>query len=289
MLSVIIPTHKRASILQICLQKLFDQQNVDFEVIVVEDGATDETRRAIAGFKSERCQFIQQSKSHQGVARNLGAAKAKGDLLLFIGDDIFAEPGFLARHVATHQNHPDDAVAVLGFTTWDPALKINTYMRFLESSGWQFGYDLLKPGFVECADRYKFFYTSNLSIKKAFFEKERFDEDFTGYGWEDMELGYRLLKNRDMRLFYEPTARAYHHHLLTEADLSKKMWAVGKSAVHFEKLHPEIHVIPRGWKRLIIFLATNSAMMLIGRFFGKKLHYRLRSWKIFFESVENPH
>jgi len=168
----------------------------------------------------------------------------------------------------------------------DPALKINSYMRFLESSGWQFGYGILEPGFIDRKDSFKFFYTSNLSIKKHYFDQEQFDENFKVYGWEDTELGYRLFKNHSMRLFYEPSARAYHYHLVEVSDLTKKMRAIGKSAVHFERLQPEVRVVPTGPKKALITVATQPLAISIGRLFGKKTYYQLKSWKEFMRGVK---
>ncbi|MFH1012692.1 MAG: hypothetical protein V1760_03000, partial [Candidatus Peregrinibacteria bacterium] len=195
------------------------------------------------------------------------------------------EPGFLRRHYDAHLAHAEEDIVVLGHTTWDPVLPINPYMRFLESSGWQFGYGQLSPGFVARADRYKFFYTSNISLKRSFFEKEWFNETFRGYGWEDIELGYRLVKKHGMKLFYEPEAKAYHHHVVMEADLSEKMQVIGRAAVTFEKLHPEVRLVPRGLKKWLIKLAVNPLGIWMGRLLGKNFYYKLRSWKEFFKGL----
>lgn len=282
MISVIIPTYNRVEVLKICLDKLRTQEGVEFEIIVVDDGSTDETPHVISSTQNDIVRYIRQPKSQQGVARNRGVAEAKGELIVFIGDDIFVPPNFLKTHWEAHQRMSAENVVVLGYTTWDPLLEINNYMRFLENSGWQFGYGFLKPGFMERDDAYKFFYTSNISMKKSFFEQEKFNESFKGYGWEDIELGYRLAARHGMRLFYEPQARAYHHHLVPESDLPKKMQAVGRSARLFEELHPEVRVVPRGWKRLLIRLATNPLGLFFGRLIGGDFNYKLRSWREFF-------
>ena len=262
MLSVIIPTFNRPEILKTCLQKLQAQQGVDFEVIVEDEGL------------------------HQAVARNWGVAKAKGDIIVFIGDDIFVEPGFLEWHAKRHAEYPDENVVVLGYTTWDPALKITRYMRFLEDSGWQFGYKFLKSAMIGRAAPYKFFYTSNISLKKSFFEKEKFNEDFVFYGWEDIELGYRLWKKHDMKIYYEPQAIAYHHHFLDEADLQKKMRNVGKSAVHFQNLQPDLQVFPRGLKAFVLRLAANNWTLPVFKIFGRDVYYRMKSWREFLEGAK---
>lgn len=288
-LSIIIPTHNRADILKTCLEKLVAQQGVDFEVIVVDDGSTDSTESEMSNFQcpisNSNCKdfiYIRQKASHQAVARNRGVQASTGDIIVFIGDDIFVEPEFLMKHHDRHTEYPDENIVVLGHTTWDPALPINAYMRFLEDSGWQFGYRFLNPGMIGRAEPYKFFYTSNISLKRSFFEKEKFNEDFVFYGWEDIELGYRLWKKYGMRIYYEPQAIAYHHHLIEPSDLSVKMRSIGKSARHFQELQPDVQIIPRGLKALILKLSTNRWTLPLFRLGGKRLYYQLKSWRAFY-------
>lgn len=297
-LSVIIPTHNRADILKTCLQKLTEQQGVNYEIIVVDDGSTDHTEKIVENLKSknaclrqhyvgqENLKFIKQKASHQGVARNRGVKAAKGEIIVFIGDDIFVEPNFLQKHHDCHTKHPEENVVTLGFTTWDPNLAINSYMRFLENSGWQFGYNFLKPGWVNHKEPFKFFYTSNISLKKSFFEKECFDENFTCYGWEDIELGYRLWKKHNMKLYYEPQAPALHHHYLDESYLEKKMQNVGQSAIHFQNLHPKVQVIPKGWKAFLLKIASNQLIIFLCHILNKNIYYKIKSWQQFFAGLK---
>lgn len=291
LISVVLPTYNRASVLKTSLERLSQQKGVEFEVIVVDDGSSDGTSEIsnvqfpMSNWK--RLKYIHQSNSGQAVARNRGMKEAKGELILFFQDDTFAvEDDFLKKHLDAHEKHSDQNIAVLGFTTWDSALEINDYMLFLEASGWQFGYAFLKPGFVDHPDPWKFFYTSNISIKKSLFNKEKFNEKFRAYGWEDMELGYRLWKNHGMKLFYEPNAKAHHHHLIPEADLPKKMRKVGSSALKFQKLHPELSVIPTGWKRFLIWLATRIPSVTLAKWISKNLYFKIDSWREFFVGVK---
>lgn len=293
-ISVIIPTFNRADALKISLEKIMQQKDIDFEVIVVDDGSTDHTEQVVKKIMSDlpvgaidqsRFQYIKQKNSRQAVARNNGIKKATGEIILFGQDDIFMEPNFLKYHHDSHIKNSNENIVVLGFTTWDLKIEINDYMKFLENSGWQFGYNKLKPGIIDRKDIYKFFYTSNISMKKSFFKKEWFNEDFTCYGWEDVEIGYRLWKNHNMQLFYEPKAIGYHHHEIPESDLKKKMNTIGKSAVHFKKLQPKIKIIPSGIKGLIIKLGANKLTIPISKLFGKNLYYKVRSWYEFFVGV----
>ena len=283
-LSVIIPTHNRADILELCLNKITRQQGVDFEVIVVDDGSEDHTAKVAAGFKEVI--YVKQKASHQGAARNKGAKRATGDILMFIGDDILTEPGFLMQHMNAHIQNPDESVVVLGYTTWDPFLESTSYMKFLEASGWQFAYHLLNPGFVNHPEPYKFFYTSNISLKKSLFDKEKFNTKFKEYGWEDIELGYRLWARHEMRLYYEPDAVALHHHLTPDSALENHMRAVGHSAVLFEKLQPEVRVIPRGVKAFLLKIVTYPALIWLAHLGGKNMYFKLKSWQQFLKGVK---
>lgn len=283
-LSVIIPTHNRASTLKICLQKLLAQQGVIFETIVVDDGSTDHTEEVVKSFNEVK--YIKQKSSHQAVARNRGIQVATGEVVVFIGDDIFVEPEFLMKHHDRHAENPDENVVVLGFTTWDPDIEITRYMRFLEDSGWQFGYKFLHPKWIGRMDPYKFFYTSNISIKKSLLEKENFNEEFLFYGWEDIELGYRLWKKYDMKMYYEPQAIGFHHHHISEKDLVTKMRNVGKSALHFHHIQPDIQIIPRGMKAMFLKAISNKFTLQLFRILGKNTYYKIKSWNEFFKGVE---
>lgn len=286
-LSIIIPTYNRADILKLCLERLMIQEGVDFEIIVVDDGSTDHTSDIVRELEipnskfQTKIQYIYQKNAHQGVARNRGAKQASGDILLFMGDDILAEPGFLMRHIDVHALHSDEGVVVLGYTTWDPSLPINPYMRFLEASGWQFAYHLLTPGFVGHPEPYKFFYTSNISLKKSLFDKELFNESFKEYGWEDIELGYRLWKKHNMNLYYEPNAKAFHRHLIPEDSLPRRMRSVGRTAVHFERLQSDVQVIPHGFKAVLLTLMTHPFFLPLFRLCGRTMFYKFKSWQQF--------
>ena len=291
-LSVIIPTHNRAEILKTCLSRLASQQDADFEVIVVDDGSTDHTEAMVEMLRVDykmanwsNLYYIKQPPSQQGIARNKGAQKASGDIVLFIGDDILALPQFLKMHLLAHQENPNENIVVLGHTTWDPRLQINAYMKFLESSGWQFAYKGLKKGFIE-KNNWKYFYTSNISLKKSFFEKEKFDENFKAYGWEDIELGFRLWQKHGMKIFYEPDAAAFHHHQMDSSMLKARMRQVGRSAVIFEKLQPEAKILPTGKKLGLIKCVTNPITLPFSRLLGAGLYYRLKAWREFLKGAK---
>lgn len=255
-LSIVIPTYNRAEQLDRALAHLYEQEvaHESYEVIVVDDGSMDETDKVLKAWKLKwpQLQSLHQKNSGQATARNRGIKKASGQVILFGQDDIYASPGFLAEHIRYHQEHPEMHSACLGLTEWWPELEVTDYMNWLTHGGPQFAYYKLIPG--EIVSPF-FFYTSNISLKSEILKQNPFDESFKGYGWEDVELGYRLMK-KGLELEYTPNALAWHDHPMTPMDLERRMFAIGKGAVLLDQKAPELGVLPKGLKLLVLTILT---------------------------------
>ncbi|MCK5019922.1 MAG: glycosyltransferase family 2 protein [Candidatus Peribacteraceae bacterium] len=254
-LSVIIPTHKRPDTLKRCLGHLEAQENVEeIEVIVVSDGHNSATAELMENGKwkmENKIKFFEIKKSQQGVARNRGIREAKSPICLIIGDDIFLAPDACKKHLDEHRRLStfDFRPAVLGFTTWDPNLQITPVMKWLEKSGWQFGYTMIEKYAHQKIPKeiqHRFTYTSHISIPTDIALKYPFKEDIILYGWEDIEWGERL-KKAGIPLYYNSEAKALHHHKITMKDSLKRMKTLGKSISSF----PNSERYPPKWKIMI--------------------------------------
>lgn len=301
LLSVVIPTYNRSVILKDCLEALIDQDlpAKDYEIIVVDDGSQDDTPKVLKKFtqKYKNIRSYRQKNQKQGIARNNGIKKAKGNIVVLIGDNIIVRKDFLTQHLRQHLRHSEEHEAVLGLTLWHPRLKPTPFMKWLTNGsaifgrfgGHQFAYEKLE-GKKE-AD-YNFFYTSNISLKRSLLEKFPFDPEFSEYGWEDIELGYRLHKRVGLRIFYNPKAIGYRDRMITEAVLPDRMRSIGRSARVIHRKYPELNKVPSLPKQFVFWLISNPLSLGILRLIRvvtqghfTNLYYYALSKKYFLEGL----
>lgn len=297
--SVVIPTHNRSEKLQQCLDALFAQEysKKEYEIIVIDDGSQDDTQQVLKKLQKKSpvpLHIFSQENQGQAVARNKGIEAAQGEIILLIGDDIEVSSPLLKEHDRIHLLHPEESSAVLGFVTWHPKLVITPLMRFMERGGavlgrWgghQFAYDLLQGR--EVAD-YRFFYTANISLKRSLLTRFKFDPWFSGYGWEDIELGYRLSKEASMKLYYAPEAIAYHDHPMSEEQFIHRMRAIGLSTHSLGVKYPELGAVPSPRKQRIFSILSHPITLALVRPLSKNLYYYGLSKKYFLEGLKKEY
>jgi glycosyltransferase involved in cell wall biosynthesis len=101
-ISIIIPTYNEKDVLEDCIELLGEQIYGDFEIIVVDDGSTDNTESVVKNLKSQisNLKFLTQKHQGAGAARNLGAKHARGEILVFVDADMTFDVNFLKNLVA---------------------------------------------------------------------------------------------------------------------------------------------------------------------------------------------
>jgi glycosyltransferase involved in cell wall biosynthesis len=231
-LSVVIPTRDRRDLLQQCLEHLADQSlsASHYEVIVVDDGPHSSCTKTVSG---SNVRYLSQPPAGPATARNRGARAAAGEIVVLLGDDILVPHDFLEKHLQWHEEHPSPNEGMLGMVDWPARYLSSSYMKWLDRSGLQFGYQQLQPG---QRLRYYHFYSSNLSLKREALIDYPFDEDFRDAAYEDTDLGVRL-EQAGFRLFFEPDCRAEHHHLYELEGSCSHRRRVGRAVVLFQQKH----------------------------------------------------
>ena len=115
--SVIVPTHNRPGFLVGAIASVLRQTFTDYEIIVVDDGSTDDTREVVERIASPKVRYVYQENAGVGAARNRGIALARGRYIAFVDDDDEILPDTLAAGVEILEKHPEYAMTYgeLGF------------------------------------------------------------------------------------------------------------------------------------------------------------------------------
>ncbi|NLM37700.1 MAG: glycosyltransferase [Firmicutes bacterium] len=229
--SVVIPTYNSQELLPFCLRALFDQTAppTSYEVVVVDDGSTDETPAVVAALQKEApctLRYIRLEHAGRARARNAGALAARAPIIIFLDSDMIVRREFVASHLAAHTR---------------PGLVVNGSVRNTPVPA--------DPN--EKAPQYNdysraFFATGNVSVEREkLIAAGLFDESFVEYGWEDLELGHRL---RQLGLKRGKSLSAWSYHV--QAPVTSKIIPAilqkererGHMAVLFYRKHPSFSV-----------------------------------------------
>jgi len=204
-ISVVIPTYNRLPILQKCLRALEAQQLDEplegFEVVLVDDGSTDDTVAWIHAHAAAlpHVRLIQQSHGGPAQGRNRGVAEANGDVIVFIDSDLVVTPGFLVAHARALERQ------------WQQMgdRRCFTYGAVINTANFE---DPTSEPHKLRDLSWAYFATGNVAIDRRVLETAGlFDTRFHLYGWEDLELGERL-RRLGVVLVRCPEAVGYHWH-----------------------------------------------------------------------------
>ncbi len=250
-ISVVIPTLNRAAILAQTIDRI-ESQTVSkecYDVIVVDNASTDDTRQVLEAKSRQHSnlKFLFQSKPGAAATRNAGVRTATADIVLFIDNDILAEPDLVERHLEYHSQRSNAAVIGRVITPWND--RVDPFLRYLHHRGIYNPYTIAS-GPID----FSYYHTGNVSTPRvALLAAGTFNEEFRIYGMEDIELGYRLEK-LGSRMVNGEQARAVHHYFPTYEEFISRCEQAGYSLGKLIDLHPELEkrfVESGKWTRLL--------------------------------------
>ncbi|EMV2909436.1 glycosyltransferase, partial [Escherichia coli] len=220
-LSIVIPTYNRAKILAITLACLCNQKTIyDYEVIVADDGSKENIEEIVREFESLlNIKYVRQKDyGYQLCAvRNLGLRAAKYNYVAILDCDMAPNPLWVQSYMELLA--VDDNVALIGPRKYIDTSK-HTYLDFLsqkslineipeiitnnqvagkveqtKSVDWRIEHFKNTDNLRLCNTPFRFFSGGNVAFaKKWLFRAGWFDEEFTHWGGEDNEFGYRLYR-----------------------------------------------------------------------------------------------
>jgi glycosyltransferase involved in cell wall biosynthesis len=107
LVSVIMPAYNSSGHIAKAIESVLDQSYQNFELIIVDDGSTDNTKEIIAGFKDNRIKYFYKENAGASSARNLAVQNSRGTFIVILDSDDMMAPDFILRHITEFENHPD--------------------------------------------------------------------------------------------------------------------------------------------------------------------------------------
>jgi cellulose synthase/poly-beta-1,6-N-acetylglucosamine synthase-like glycosyltransferase len=212
-LSVIIPAYNAQKTIQKCLEGVLNQKiDKEYEVIVVDDGSSDDTVKTVSKFP---VRLIKQKHQGPAKARNLGAKKSKGEITIFTDSDCIPPKNWLKE--LTKPFSDAEIVGVSG--TYKTKNKEKILARF---EGYQIEERHEKMKMMERID---FVGTFNCAYRKnIFFKYGGFNTKFKTSSGEDPDLSFKIY-NEGYKIVFQSSAFVYHYHVDSLAKyLKQKFW-----------------------------------------------------------------
>ena len=221
--SIITPTYNRADALKDTLEALSKQvyPSSHFEVVVVDDGSSDNTQAVCESFDSLSLRYVSQDHAGGTQAKNTGAVAGQGDLLVFLDDDITVVPHFLSCLVREHAKR--DRLVLVGTLH---AVRQDTDASHLlqallaEDANEPVNCDSIEIPYVDCLGGF-------FSVRRSdFMELGMLQDIAPGFwpNWEDVEFAYRA-SQQGFHFRRSLGAEGYHRdHVLADLRTTLDRW-----------------------------------------------------------------
>jgi peptidoglycan/xylan/chitin deacetylase (PgdA/CDA1 family)/glycosyltransferase involved in cell wall biosynthesis len=235
--SIVIPTYQRRETVVLSVQALGEVSFAGiFDIIVVVDGSTDGTADALRALRMPvPLQVLEQHNAGAAAARNAGALRATGDVVLFLDDDMVADRDLLLKHA---QSHLEGADAVLGHIPLHPESIANRAGASVGKWAEERLARLVAPGSeLQVGD----LLSGQISVRRQLFlSLGGFDQSFTrdgGFGNEDLDFGCRLLSGGS-KVVFNPEAISWQRYVVTPDKYLAQWRMAGRADVLFARKHP---------------------------------------------------
>jgi glycosyltransferase involved in cell wall biosynthesis len=201
--AVIIPTYNYGRFIEAAIESALRQTLRPSEVIVVDDGSTDETAEIVNTF-GDQLRYIRQANLGVSAARNRGVAESQGDLLAFLDADDTWEPDKLEKQTAKFESDPAVGLAHCGMREFASESGETVDVRIRGMEGWLADELLLweRPAVTVSG--------SAIMVRRTAFEEVKGFDTRLACG-EDWDLCYRIARNYRVGFVPEPLVNYRSH------------------------------------------------------------------------------
>jgi GT2 family glycosyltransferase len=213
LISIVIVTWNSGKHLPRCLECLRRQTLQDFEIVLIDNGSSDNSINNLEEQYPELRLQVERLEKNTGFAagNNLGARLARGKWLVLLNADAFPKPEWLAEFITASEAHPEfSSFSSRQLQASDPAILDGMGDAYhVSGMAWRLGlgYPADRYGLEE-AEIFSPCAAAAMYLRESFLDVGGFDEDFFSY-FEDVDLGFRL-QLRGNRCLYLPRAVVHH-------------------------------------------------------------------------------
>ncbi len=176
--SIIIPTYNRSEFIGRAIQSVLNQNFADWELIIIDDGSTDNTESMVDSFRDDRITYYYQENQERSAARNKGIELSKGDWICFLDSD----DEYLPNHLSSLKKAIDN----------DPIPRLLITGHYISKNGVQLKHPLIsndQQSQLEEISR-KFILMNSVCVNRSIVNKNNFNLNFRI--WEDTHLWLRI-------------------------------------------------------------------------------------------------
>lgn len=267
-ISVVIPTYGRAAKLAQCMRALAaqDLDQSRYEILIGLDGPDQQSALMAADVwtdeRQESLRIIECPRSGANATRNCLLGLARGTYAVFVNDDVIPGPDFLKTHLGEQEAIAQSGTPaarhggalLCGSAPWRIFDNDTLFDRIVRDTSMIFFYDQMyepkQPGEDEAAPPvprfppdhdwgFRHWWTLNASAPiEIIREIGGFLKVPLGYGYDDIELAYRIQERFNIPVLFRPAARAVHDHRYLPAEVLDREHRLGQSAWHYANLNP---------------------------------------------------
>jgi len=248
--SIIIPTYNRLTLLKRALGSVYKQTVAEYEVIVIDDGSTDQTAEMIkAEFPDVR--YYYQKNDGVSCARNKGIEKAEGEWIAFLDSDDEWLPQKLEKQLGLLQDNPEQKICHTEELWIRNGVRVNQMKKHKKTGGWIF---------QQCLPLCAMSPSSILIHRSVFDAVGKFDTQFPAC--EDYDLWLRITAKYPVLYIEEPQIKKYGGH---DDQLSQKYWGMDQYRIKaLQKIITENNLTSENKQQAIAMLLKKSKIFQQG-------------------------
>jgi len=208
--SIIIPTYNRAPFIEKTIASVLQQQFLDFEILIIDDGSTDNTEKIISLMNSNKIYYHKKENEERAVARNTGIRLANGNYFTFLDSDDLFYPNHLQLAFENIQRYNSPEIFHTRYEIINTNNQVISKMKLLDDT---INKKLISGNFMSC---------NGVFLRKDIALNNHFNEERALSGLEDWELWLRLAAQYKIKYSNTISSAIVNHDNRSVINTSKK-------------------------------------------------------------------